>query len=330
MIPKYLSAKWAAIAPALGNRLRQRLAITLGLGRRFRLVALAIAAVGGLGVSGLVNRSQIHAQSQPRTAASSPSFDVISVGPNRSWEPDHITWLPDRFSARGATAKSLIAYAYHVEEFQVSGGPGWISSEKYDIDAGPSGSVLKDLQQLPPDQRGRQFGLMVQSLLADRFKLALHGEMAELPVYALVVAKNGPKLQEAKPEDAYHPRGRAPTSMMQRGAGQLTGRWVTMELLAQQLSKQLGRTVQDQTDLNGRYNFTLNWKPDQTQAPDLSVSKYVVPENGKGGAVRAPPPKSTGPSIFTAIQEQLGLKLDLQKAPVEVLVVDHIEKPPEN
>jgi|SRR5208337_1627287 len=280
---------------------------------------------------GLLNIPQVRAQSPQTTGAPLPSFEVASVKPNRSGDNHFfISFQPGRFTATGATTEFLIEDAYNVKHFQVSGGPSWINSERYDVDAKEEDSDFEALQKLPPDQRGEQIRLRVQSLLADRFKLTFHRETKELPVYALVVAKNGPKLQEAKPGDTY-PNGmkgldgRAHAGMMRMGRGQLTGQAIPLASLVGMLSQQLGRTVVDKTGLKGNYDFTLQWTPDQSQPAML-----MGPEGGKPGPDNAPRPESSGPSIFTAIQEQLGLKLESQKGPVEILVIDHVERPSEN
>jgi uncharacterized protein (TIGR03435 family) len=121
------------------------------------------------------------------------------------------------------------------------------------------------------------------------------------------------------------PDGVGHAGMMRMGPGQLAGQGTPMESLARLLSEQLGRTVLDQTGLKGNYDFTLQWTPEQGEAMMLKG-----PEGGKPGTDNAAPPESSGPSIFTAIQEQLGLKLESTKGPVEILVIDHVEKPSEN
>lgn len=309
----------------------QRSADRLSFGRKLLLAAIGTAAVAGPLLFGLMSAPQVRAQSTQTTGAPLPSFEVASIKPNRSGDVRFfISMAPGRFTATGMTTKFLITFAYDVKEFQVSGGPSWINSERYDIDAKEEDSLVEELQKLPPDQRGEQIRLRAQSLLADRFKLTLHRETKELPVYALVVGKNGPKLQEAKPGDTY-PNGmkgldgRAHGGMMRMGRGQLTGQAIPLASLATMLSQQLGRTVVDKTGLKGNYDFTLQWTPDQSQPAML-----MGPEGGKPGTDNAPPPESSGPSIFTAIQEQLGLKLESQKGPVEFLVIDHVEKPSEN
>jgi uncharacterized protein (TIGR03435 family) len=309
----------------------QRLENKLSFSRKLLLAAIGIAAVAGPVMFGLVNAPQIHAQSPPTAGAPLPSFEVASIKPNRSRELNiSIGFEPGRFIASGTTVKQLIGLAYNVRDLQVSGGPSWVDSERYDIEAKEPDSVVAELPKLPPNQRAEQLRLMVQSLLADRFKLNLRHESKEHPVYALVVAKNGPKLQGAKPGDTYPngmkgPDGVGHAGMMRMGPGQLAGQGLPVESLARLLSEQLGRTVMDQTGLKGNYDFTLQWTPEQGEAMMLKG-----PEGGKPGTDNAPPPESSGPSIFTAIQEQLGLKLESTKGPVEILVIDHVEKPSEN
>ena len=271
------------------------------------------------------------AQSGQTTGTPSPSFEVASIKPNRSGDMfTRIMSQPERFTANGVTTKHLITMAYNVKDFQVSGGPGWINSERYDIEAKVPDSIAEELPKLPPDQREEQSRLMMQALLADRFKLKLSHTTKELPIYALVIAKSGPKLKEAKPDDNYPtgikgPDGRALPGMMRMGPGELTGQGIAVKFLVRLLSQQVGRDVLDQTGLKGNYDFMLKWTPEPGEGMMLAG-----PEGANPGAESAPPPESSGPSIFTAIQEQLGLKLEPAKGPVEVLVIDHVEKPSEN
>jgi len=314
----------------------QRLANKLSFGRKLVLAAIGIVAVAGPIVFGLINAPQVRAQSTQTTSAPLRSFEVASIKPNK---PDSsgelriaIGFQPGRFITTGATVKQLIALAYNVRDMQISGGPSWTDSERYDIDAKEEDADVAALEKLPPDQRVEQHRLMVQGLLADRFKLKLRHESKESSVYALVIAKDGPKLQESKPGDTYpngikgpdgRPAGRP--QMMHMGPGELTGQGLPLESLARLLSQHLGREVLDQTGLKGNYDFTLKWTPEQSP-PAMAIG----PEGGKPGTDNAPPPESSGPSIFTAIQEQLGLKLESTKGPVEILVIDHIERPSEN
>jgi len=314
---------------------------------RLLLTTIGIAALGGFLLFSLASVPQARAQSpqaggaqavesasgqSAQTAAPpSASFEVASIKPNRSGDMRFfISWQPGRFNATGMPVKFLITMAYDVKDFQVSGGPGWINSDRYDIDAKEPDSVAEQLEKLPRDERRKLAGSMLQSLLADRFKLKLTRGSKDMPAYALVVAKNGPKLQEAKPVDtlANAPSGPGDHShlpMMRMGPGELTGQGVGLSFLASALSQQLGRQVLDQTGLKGNYDLTLKWTPEQGEGMMLGG-----PGTGGPPPESAPPPDTSGPSIFTAIQEQLGLKLEPTKAPAEVLVVDHVERPSEN
>jgi uncharacterized protein (TIGR03435 family) len=314
---------------------------------RLLLTTIGIAGVGGFLLFSLPSVPQARAQSpqaggaqaaqtasaqSTQTAgAPSPSFEVASIKPNRSGDMFiRIMFQPGRFTANGVTTKHLITMAYNVRDFQVSGGPGWINSERYDIEAKVPDSIAEELPKLPPDQREEKSRLMIQSLLADRFGLKLSHTTKELPAYALVIAKTGPKLHEAKPDDNYPtgikgPDGRAHPGVMRMSPGELTGQGIAIKFLVRLLSEQLGRDVLDQTGLKGNYDLTLKWTPEPGEGMMLRT-----PEGGNPPPESGPPPDTSGPSIFTAIQEQLGLKLEPTKAPAEVLVVDHVEKPSEN
>lgn len=271
--------------------------------------------------------------------ASLPSFEVASIKPNHSadlWT--RVDAPKGGFIATSITAKELIKWAYAgislpLRDDQLSGGPSWISSERYDIDAKLDDSQVEPLEKLPPEQRILQVRLRVQSLLADRFKLLVRDETKEIPVYALVIAKNGPKLREAKPGDTYPngikgPDGRSHPGMWWVEGGKLTGQALPMAslvmILSQSCQLELGRTVLDQTGLKGKYDIALKWTPDQSSAGMFMGTAGVKP-----GAESAPP-DSSGPSLFTAIQEQLGLKLESTKGPTEAIVIDHIERPTAN
>jgi uncharacterized protein (TIGR03435 family) len=248
-----------------------------------------------------------------------------------------IRFMPGRFVSTGSTVRQLITLAYNVRDFQVSGGPNWIGTEKYDIDAKEPDALADELSNLSPEQRREKMGLLLQSLLADRFGLKVSHGSKELPVYALVVAKNGPKIHEAKPGDTYPngiktPDGRVlgHGGMMGMMPGQLTGQGVPVKFLVQTLSQQLGRTVLDQTGLQGNYDFTLKWTPDPSMGGMMAGPPGGGPPGGGPGPDAPPPPDASGPSIFTAVQEQLGLRLESTKGPVEIIIVEHVEKPSEN
>jgi len=308
----------------------QRLADKLSFGRKLLLAAMGIAAAAGPVVFGLANAPHVRAQSPQTASAPLPSFEVASIKPNRSGDA-HV-WIsgdPGRFTVTGATLKFLIKQAYDLKDVQISGGPSWINSERYDIDAKEEDSLIEKLEKLPPEQRREQLRLMVQSLLAERFKLRVSHATKELPIYALVIAKNGPKLQEAKPGDTY-PNGikgldgRTHPNVIRMVPGQLTGQGIPIASLVRMLWE-LGRPVVDQTGLKGKYDFTVQWTPDQSQP-----AMFKGPEEPKPGPDNTSAPESSGPSLFTAIQEQLGLRLESQKGPVQILVIDHVERPSEN
>jgi uncharacterized protein (TIGR03435 family) len=310
----------------------QGLAGKLSFGGKVLLASIGIAAVALPVVFGLINGPQTRAQATQTTSAPLPSFEVASIKPNRSGENrTNIMFPSGRFATTNAGIKRLIAFAYNVRDFQVSGGPSWADSEKYDIDAKVEDSLAGSLEKLPIEQQADQIRLMVQSLLADRFKLRVSHTTKVLPVYALVIAKRGPKLKEAKPGDTYPngikgPDGVARPGMMRMiGRSDLTGQGVSMEILARQLAFLLGLTVLDQTGLKGNYDFALQWTPEQKTAV-----MFKGAEDGNPGPANAPPVDSSGPSLFTAIQEQLGLKLESTKGPVDIIVIDHIERPSEN
>jgi uncharacterized protein (TIGR03435 family) len=315
------------------------MALRHSFSRKLPLAAVGIAVVVGPVVMSFVNAQQMRAQAPQTASAPLPTFEVASIRPHRPGDLTSRYFMQqDRLIVSNATPKSLIASAYNVKPFQVSGGPNWIESGEYDIEAKVPDSLAEELQKLPSDKRRDTFALMVQSLLADRFKLRLSHDTKELPVYALVVAKSGPKLHEAKPGDTY-PNGMktpdglsaGPGFMVAKGGGEsreFTAQAVPIANLVRVLSgplASLDRRVLDKTGLKGNYDIHLHWMPDQSHA-----AMSQGPGGGNPGIDNLPPPDSSGPSPFTALQEQLGLKLESTKGPVEVLVIDHIERPSEN
>jgi uncharacterized protein (TIGR03435 family) len=256
------------------------------------------------------------------------TFEVASIKPNIG--DDHRFFIQMQpgggLRTTGSTLKMLLTLAYDVREFQISGGPGWINTERYDIVAKAERSaaaenVPDDPRKMTDEQRktvADQMRERLRALLAERFQLTLHRETKEQSVYALVVAKSGSKLQESQMKEGDAGRGR-----MMMGRGQFSGQGVALQMLTQSLSNQLGRPVIDRTGLKGNFDFKLEWTPD----PGQSGGPFG---GGPPGADAPPPPDPNGPSIFTAVQEQLGLRLESQKGPVEMLVIDKVEKPSEN
>lgn len=247
-----------------------------------------------------------HVSSQP--PATQATFEVASVKPS---EPD-VLGLFTRFLPggdvhfTGATMKDLVAIAYNVRQFQISGGPAWIGTERFDVDARASTSGATppgDLRKVNDEQR--KIGERLRNLLADRFQLAIHRETEQQPVYELVVSKGGAKLQESM-------EGK---NLIRKGIGTIKGQSVGLRMLALNLSNELDRPVIDKTGLVGNYDFELKWTPVVLSAGPVDPPLPTEPDR---------------PWIFTALQEQLGLRLEPKKGPVEVLVIDRVERPSKN
>jgi len=285
------------------------------------------------------NNPTVRIESQAQnTSAIEPGYEVVSIKPHNSGdELFKMMFEKDGFSAIMVTLRMLIGTAYGVEGSKIIGAPNWLDSEKYDVEARMENSVANRLREMSEDQLNVERRRMLQALLADRFKLTLYRQTTQLGVYVLVVAKNGPKLMEAKPGDTYpnglkDPEGGSPASMFRLGRfhggrGELIGQGLPMVKLVRLLSENiLNRSVIDNTGLTGNYDFTLQWTiGDESQGP-------MFKDTGDHPQVTSsiPLPEFSGPSFFNAIQEQLGLKLESQNSPGVVLVIDHVEKPSEN
>jgi len=246
----------------------------------------------------------------PRTMAKDvdPSFEVATIKPSRPEAQGFAIQVgrggQNMFTTANATLSDLIVFAYGIHPKQLTGAPAWSESDKYDISAKPDQPGIPNVNQLRT---------MVQKLLADRFQLTFHRDKKELSAYALTVAKAGVKF--AKSDATGNLPGLGGT-----GPGGIFVRNATMGDFAGFLqSRVLERPVVDQTSLDGRYDFQLKWTPDAAQLAQFGPN--------------APPPPSSPdapPDLFAAVQQQLGLKLESTKAPVEVLVIDRVQKPSEN
>jgi uncharacterized protein (TIGR03435 family) len=285
-----------------------RAAISLSLSSLLGLWSAGLPATSGIEPLGQVNKP-----SQAKDAAMHlPAFEVASIKPSKAGSGgSHSSFDDVRLTATNISVKTLIQYdAYGIPGPQILGGPNWVGSDRFDIEAKVDDVVVAEMAKLDREQRNQMERQMVQQLLADRFKLAVHFETKELPVYALVVAKGGPKLAVSTVKDG--------GTSVSSGNARMTAKGVTMTKLAQTLTqvlaRELGRIVIDKTGIDGKYDVKLEWAPDSGSATP-------------GGSNDIAPP---GPSIFTATQEQLGLKLESTKAAVETLVIDHIEQPSEN
>jgi len=216
-----------------------------------------------------------------------PAFEAASIKPNTSGSGSSSSnGSKGQIVFTNVPLRRLIMRAYNLQDYQVSG-PDWMSDVRFDIAA-----------KYPMDSTKEQRPLMLQSLLAERFHLAFHRETKEMPAYALVVAKNGPRLEATK----------LPGDSTSTNFGRFDDSAVSMAAFANQLSQQLEHPVVDKTGLTGVYTIKMEWTPDD-----------------KPGASGEP---ALGPSIFAALQEQLGLKLQTEKLPVEIIVVDRVDRTP--
>jgi uncharacterized protein (TIGR03435 family) len=295
------------------------------------LSALRLGVLGALIVVGLAIAASTRSQAQPQTQNTTPTtlpkfeYEVASIKLDQS---DHSSAMtnnpPDGFVATNASLLGLIQNAFGVLNFQILAAPDWLSSERYVIDAKMDAVTADALQKLGREDRILARQQMLQALLADRFKLTIHRETRELPVYLLVVAKNGSKLQQAKPGDTYASgatgrggaMGPGMSTSSSRFSSSITAHGIPISALIPSLARPLGRPVLDRTGLTGNFDFTLKFATDRP-GPDDTL-------NGQ------PMPNSDLPFLFEAIQQQLGLKLESGKGPVEVIVIDHVDRPSGN
>ena len=252
-------------------------------------------------------------------------FDAASVKPSDPMGRGQFQIDPGgTLDLRAVTLRLMILWAYDIRDFQLSGGPGWTDSLRYDVMARTARNELESgaASKAAATEQGNSvtdpIRLRLQALLADRFQLKLHREMKEFASYALVVGKNGPKMKE---------NDSAARGWMQWGVGRLKGTHVDMRFLCVHLSRQVDRTVVDETGLSGSYDFELNWIPDSRPARLPSAPDGQTPPVRDGESAPAP---SGGPSIFTAIQEQLGLKLEAKKGLVAFYTIERAEKASQN
>jgi uncharacterized protein (TIGR03435 family) len=247
------------------------------------------------------------------TLAQQPAFEVASVKPAPPPTDNRMrvgmSGDAGRVNFSNVTLINIMARAYSVKDKQISG-PDWLKSERYDIAA-----------KLPAGAPKDQIPTMLQTLLADRFKLALHRETKVLPVYALVVGKSGPKLHHADAEGGLR-------VMMGPKGHKMTGS-VSIARLADTLSTFMDRPVLDMTELKGNFDIDLDWTAD---GPAGGPGFFGPGGGGRppegGGEGKAAPDSPDAPSIFTAVQEKLGLRLEGRKSPVEILIIDHAERVP--
>jgi uncharacterized protein (TIGR03435 family) len=252
----------------------------------------------------LVSQSWTQSSAQD-TVAVAPSYAAVSIKPDKSGlQRQGLKIGPGELIVTNETVQMMIRHAYQIEFCQIHGGPAWLNTDRFDVQAKVDKSALEDLKSLGREQGDVEQRLMLQALLTDRFKLVVHRDTRAVPVYDLVLAENGPKLQQSLPGDA-EVQGR----VIQVGKGHITGREVPIATLASILSEKLGQTVVDKTGLRNHYDVTLDWP---TSGDGLLGSSSI---------------ESSKAAIFVAVQDELGLKLEPHEAPMDILVIDHVEKP---
>ena len=276
----------------------------------------SLAVVGVLALtSGVLS---LHGQSSP------PAFEVASIKPspsNTAGPPNSRIWPGGRFTATNMTVKALIllAYRFDITQSQLSGGPAWIDSERFDIDARATPDAIVPGQI--DLERAHIMGRMMQALLADRLGLHLRRETNEAPVYALVIARGGSKMKGSSDGvdcSALVPGGLPPCHVFTRmGNRGIHGERVDMSDITMAFRILLGQPVVDKTGLMGLFNVAVNWAPDALRS---------APRDDAIEAAGDP----NAPTMFTAVEEQLGLRLESRRAPVEFLVIERVEKPSEN
>ncbi len=320
---------------------------------KFPMIALLGVAVSFLGVGSLHSQSAPAANaapSKPETAVSQsktpdssanstlPKFEVATIKPTKVDDGQTMMmFTQDGISIHGVPMKMLVREAFGIEDDRILGEPAWLKN-RYDVEAKVDAEDAPKLKDMKIDQR-RQ---MILPLLEDRFNMKYHHETRELPMYALVVAKGGLKMKASAPDeppktdgtpkpdgppkpDDPSANGNKPRmgrhGLMMNGRGHLESTGTGIPFLVHVLSSQLGRTVVDKTGLTGNYDYTLQWTPDDVGTP---MAGDAGP--GKGDVS----PDAGGPTLLTALEEQLGLKLESTKGTVDVIVIDHIDTPSEN
>jgi bla regulator protein BlaR1 len=345
----YVESPLTCVAGVTGNNLKKRMewimrnqvGESLNIWRKLLLATAGMVAVAAPILFGTLNATPSRVGSQTQDAASvTPVYEVASIKLNKAGTASlktgkgiirqRLMFGSGTFTGENNSLHDLIRAAYRVEDYQISisGAPDWFTSELYDVNAKAGKSVVDEMQKLGNDQRDLENQRMLEVLLKDRFKMTLNRETKDLPIYSLVVAEVG-KLHEAQgdcgPEPPPWKPGMPPppppcgSLRVFTWVGRMDGLKVPITQLAANLSGFTKRMVLDNTRLGGKYDINLSWYPGPNEFPPRPA--YLPP-------TYQPDPNS--PPLLTAIQQQLGLKLESQTAPVELLVIDHVEKPSEN
>jgi len=271
--------------------MRRMYVFALGMSMTFLTLVSAVAI------------AQSRISDQPNAIDKPLAYDVVSIKPSHPDAYESWSRMTADTLSMDVTLKSLIMTAYFLQtDNLISGLPGWAATAQFDVEAKMDADTAASLAKFPQREQNTQRQAMLQALLADRFGLKIHHETRKLLVYKLVVAKGGFKMQETPALEG------AGTSA---GRGQFKGRGIPIGNLVTFLSGTIGKPVVDRSGLNGRYDAELHWTPDDGAGPSENSGDF-------------------GPSLNTALQEQLGLKLEPSKEPMDTIVVDHLVRPSEN
>jgi uncharacterized protein (TIGR03435 family) len=293
------------------------------------LLASASMLAGTLGAFAQAPASTPPVDAANQTVADAPlTYEVVSIKPNKSGTMMmRIMFTPDGISVSGVPVHMMLREAFDISDDQILGEPGWAKNDRFDIEAKVAAEDVPKLKALKP---ARRWAVMLP-VFQDRFALKFHHETRDLTQYVLMVAKGGLKIKEATPDDAYADGLKAPDGksggggMMRVQRGELIGQGIPLDNLVRFLSFQLQSPVIDKTGLTGKYDINLKWTPDETEG-----GMARPPDGSQSEAGNPAPATTTGPSIYTALEEQLGLKLEAHKEPGDVIVIDHIEQPSPN
>jgi bla regulator protein blaR1 len=317
----YIESSPVCAAGVTGSNLKRRIeeimtnrgTANLNTGKKLMLAAAAGAAVAIPLLAGVMNAPLIHARSQDSGRV---AFEVASVKANHSTSRGFggLQFLPGRVTGTKVVLSMAVIAAYDIPTWKQLTGESPILDEVFDFDARAAANAIP--ADASPAVRNAQLRLMMQRLLADRFKLVVHRETKELPIYALVIAKNGPRLKSAArtcaTDSECGPQGGGPASGLRMVDAPLSR-------LAEFLGVFMDRHVVDRTGLQGHFDMQISsWNPSAQTGTQVILDDHE------------PAPSATDPSIFTVVQEQLGLKLEATRGQVELLVVDHVERPAEN
>ena len=297
--------------------------------------SLLLCSAFVLGAWVVLNGPPLIAQSAPSTSTSAgagsaalPGYEVATIKPGSTDGRMMMMFTMDGVSIHGISMQMILREAFNTEDDHIVGAPAWTRNTRYDVEAKVAADDVPKLKDMKADDRKA----MLVPLLVDRFGLKYHHETREMTTYSLVVARSGVKMKESAADPAPlkdpPPNGSKPElkghMLRMMGPGRIESEGTTTNMLAHLLSQQLGKTVVDKTGLTARYDYTLQWTPDDAPPPG-------APGAGPAGApAEANAPDTVGPSLFTAVEEQLGLKLESSKGMVDVIVIDHMEAPSAN